>query len=228
VTEYILQCPNCGGKMSPYSKHCASCSSSRLGRSQSICPKCGGKKTARSKTCRGCRYPNGATPIYEYKKAPTTSTPQFNPDDIDPDWAMSFAGLFCGEGTILLNRYYGGAPIPVVQIHMRADELPLIQDIYNHLGGRIHEVKTTKTGKDGYRSKPQVSWYSSGHGRVEPILRLLLRTPIKARKLREAEFVLEYIAWRKNFGPRLTTEQKEAAAQYKITLSDMKLFKVQG
>jgi hypothetical protein len=226
-----VPCPICGGPMTPRAKRCSGCYSAKSSRPKKPCPSCGKPIDVRSSLCRRCRFPVLKGHIKEVVGHPRMSEPDFDYRDIDPLWAAEFAGFFWGEGTVLLQKAYGrrGLPTPLISIHLREDERPVLEDIQSHLGGVIVPHKTGKPGRDGYVSKPQLYWNVAGHRKVEEVLRLLKSvTGLPARKRQDVDILLGYIEWRKTIPVFPSAEDKQVAQSFKKRLSAIKVFKVQG
>lgn len=115
---------------------------------------------------------------------------------VNPLWKAAFCGLFAGEGYINIARrqkkgrwYYS----PELTINLRYDEKPMLDDVQQHLGGRVnlYANRTKNTN-----SCDQVRWTITGYAPVQAVLEFLVTTPLLARKTQEAHLVLDFIAWR--------------------------------
>ena len=224
-----IPCPICGGPMNPTSRKCCSkclVTTGETNHKLEPCPICGKPKDKRSKTCRACRYPDLKGQVREFKGRPRVGVAEFDHLSIDPLWAAEFSGFFMGEGTCLMTQVDGrkGLPTPVVAIHLRRDDRPILEEIRSVIGGRItnHE---TPPGKDGYQSKPQSTWAVSGFARTKEVLSLLKKsTSFPAKKRRDVEILLEYILWRETVPCFPSDSDKETARKFKEELSSIKIF----
>lgn len=223
-------CPNCGEQMSTESQTCAHCyleNATHKGHRTNACPSCGGVKGERSALCFSCSK-GKSKQTYVHKGHPRLGKADFDPKDIDPNWAVAFTGLCVGEGSVQMTYRTKGLPSPSLSIHMRLDEKPLLLDIQKHIGGWITlRTKPTKPSAEGYLFKPQATWGATGFQKVKPILELLLLCPLPAKKVKEFRHLLEYVNWRETIGAFPSEADKRTAEWYFQALRDMRIFKVQ-
>ena len=194
-------CPECGGKKYRTSKLCYNCHRNSLGTKshrthhrKDSCPQCGKPKLKSSKLCFSCstgRFLETLPGLADRKKA-TAREPNFA--SIADAWMYYFVGLFMGEGTVRFHKNKGGTLSVTMNMKLRADDAPVIMDIWQKLGGGygIHNSHPSTS------SNPTADWRLCTQETVWQLLNLMLPylevTP--AKKAREIDLALEFLRWR--------------------------------
>lgn len=223
----LTECPKCGSPKLAKSVICSNCYAANTalrrakGHLYEPCPKCGQDKDVRAKTCRRCygirstKHPN-----------PRNFAPRPNLGIVTQEWLLEFRGFFLGEGTAGLNFCKGstnGLHSVTVELTVtqRADNLPYIQEIANHMGGNVRLAKEKGKNQMCY-------WHLSGLDNCLTVLELLYDPTNLHRKMEDIALCIEFIKWRKAQPLRLTPETRATAKDYVYRLRSIRDFKVEG
>lgn len=222
----LTECPKCGSPKLAKSLICSNCyaANTALRRPQSHryepCPRCGKDKDVRARTCRRCygirstKHPN-----------PRNFAPSPNLEIVTRDWLLEFKGFFLGEGTagIYFRKSSGGLYSATVQltISQRADNLPYMQEIANHVGGKVHLVKEEDRNQ-------MCHWKLSHADNCLTVLELLYDPANLHRKMEDIALCIEFIKWRKTQPHKLTPEARATIESYVYRLRSIRDFKVEG
>lgn len=151
---------------------------SEYARRSAICPQCGRKKDYRSALCQECGR---------------KTNPGINFEALTPEWCFAFVGLFMGEGSvgIYFDPRARGSYHARGAIKLRADDLPMLNDIHEKLGGKIYPEGSRN------RSNPVMAWATSDTAHVLGLCDLIIEYNIlPAKKLGDIEIVKEFCEWR--------------------------------
>jgi hypothetical protein len=164
------------------------------------CPSCGGPKRSVSKFCNKCRYIET-----RYSAAEPTAIPS-------PDWLREFAGLFWGEGSAFIAPN-NGSYSAYISLGLRADNLPVLEEIQRYLGGTI--IKSNYAMKVNPHASPAYQWRITGLKRVAHVAQLLLEhSSFPAKKRQEVEQVLAFCQWRlPRISKLMSSEERETMRQ---------------
>ena len=117
-------------------------------------------------------------------------------------WEAEFIGLFIGEGYIGITKNGNQRKISDnytarVQITMRDDDFPILQDIQRRLGGMVyHEGKGRMlVGADGKTRKinPFSVWRCRNTSEVAKVVAILKKGSIPSRKLDQYSVMEEFL-----------------------------------
>lgn len=107
------------------------------------------------------------------------------------DWHAWFSGFFDGEGSLQCAVYRDKVVFAAV-ITQRADDLPLLHEIHDRMGGSVH----TWVGHRGGRNE-MACWRMNGSVQlVEQLAPVLAAYPLRTKKAREWSLVLPLAAER--------------------------------
>jgi len=156
-----------------------------------------------------------------------------------------FVGFFLGEGHLGVHverlkssNSPSGVRLcyaPVVQISMRADELPILQWCKRRFGGNVYQYKQRKIkGYKGreYLQAPVAMWTTRSVKRCYTIIQLLKQVKLPSIKRKQIEVFERFLRLKiagnnrsHGFGKnRFTDEEMEEMRKCKETLSSMKIF----
>jgi hypothetical protein len=189
-----LVCPSCGGRKNAVSKVCLKCYYSSISprRIKEPCPQCGRPKLKEAQLCMSCRRNRDDLPVLPGKEPQRESLKSPNWDLITTQFLHQFLGLFLGEGCMRMKLNKIGTINITMTIKLRADDLPALQYIQEHLGG-----STGVQNRAGGNGNPEARWSLSKQSDVYDLLialEPLLLIPMK--KAQEFKLALEYIRWR--------------------------------
>lgn len=138
--------------------------------------------------------------------------------EIDPVWVAEFRGFFCADGYLGIvrdgksrkgNQIYTAR----VNISLRLDDLPILEEIQKRLGGCIcFAGARTKQKGDGSKvlvSNPTATWRVSGIKNITRVCDLLEGGIIPFRKKDQVTNIRSFLCLKAPKGP--TSESKWAA-----------------
>lgn len=148
------------------------------------------------------------------------------PPEIDPEFGSWLAGFIDGEGSFLLRYHRTPADQHRIslrfQLEIRADELPIIQEIVATVGFGLVTLRPGMPRlSDGpgstaveYRCKPICGWRVDGKANIARLVGLLDRFPLRAKKAQD------YAIWREAAMYWFTVRKQ--GNQYAPRLNDMR------
>lgn len=172
------------------------------------CPICGKPKRSVATTCKRCQRQS------QNLEEPKEVTQ-------DAEWLIEFAGLFWGEGSAMIIPN-NGSYSPCLCLRLRDDDHLVIEDIQQHLGGRLlHSYRHTRNSHHGN----QLEWRVTNLERCELICRLLLNfSQFHSKKRNDVEAVLSFCIWRKSCGRYFTDEEREEANFRMVSLRQSRIY----
>jgi len=129
-----------------------------------------------------------------------------------------------GEGSVSLHPANQGRTVSaLLYLALRADDRPVLQDIYERLGGVLYITR------DERNPNPTCRWNLSGVEDIEWVLsNIAVHTHIPFRKLQEVQVALDFIQWRRSIPYRLTPENRATAQSFVKRMRDIRVFKEQS
>jgi hypothetical protein len=117
-------------------------------------------------------------------------------------WEDEFRGFFWGEGYLGIcrngkDRKGRNAYTVRAQITLRSDDIAMLEDIKNRIGGGIHfEGRGRKSKHDGkvFPTKPYAAWRARSKVEVCRVCDILDGGYLPSKKRREVELIRRYIA----------------------------------
>lgn len=198
-----------------------------MSRYKDTCPQCGGEKDATAKVCRSC-YTGGEPRSYPERHPRRADWPHLpnspEPPDfssVDPGWLKAFAGFFMADGYVGITKRDGGKYYnAALSLSLRADDKPLLDDVANRLGGTVRIAPPHQEHRGSV-----AHWHIGGLERVAAFCRLFLTCPLPAKKVRDAQLVLEFIEWRLACPWNWDDNMRAIGADFHQRLRDIRSFK---
>jgi len=141
---------------------------------------------------------------------------------IDEIWLAEFRGLFWGEGCADIQCYHREGKAlyrPRLRIQLRADDVEMLKEIHEVFGGTLNHIPN----KD-HRSKPAYQWCLQNKEEIVWVCGVLLQSKMKAKKLRQIEYVLEAAKLRAGKFGHMSDGEKKRIEELYITVKDLKRF----
>ncbi len=120
---------------------------------------------------------------------------------LDPLWCAEFRGFFYGEGYIGITRNgIKGTAVMYsarAQITLRDDDLAMLQDIKEKLGGNLffeRRVRLTKVGDRDTFSRPYAAWRTRSLTNLRLVIAVLEGGIMPSKKRQDLKIVKQFLA----------------------------------
>lgn len=153
----------------------------------------------------------------------------YNPPPLpkpDAKWTCEFCGLFLGEGCIqFYHKSHGLSYAPTLDVVLRIDDRPLLEDIKAHLGGNLYDIPHPSCSGP-YKAKPQTEWYVNGWSNCRFVVEAtgLNDIVLPAKKAKEIHLLYRMILRRFEMPLKLLDEHREEIHQCALAMKDLKRF----
>ena len=147
---------------------------------------------------------------------------------LNPMWAAEFRGFFYGEGCAMISLSKRGTLIfqPVLKISLRADDVVVLRDIQDKLGGNLVDRDYSTQPSAPSNANPGKEWYVVGWGRCRAVIEAtgLTTAYLPCKKTRDIAILYEAILVRYQMPHLLGPEHRARLMEYRKSLQQVKEF----